>query len=174
MGVNIVKYGNQTLIDLTDTTAVASDVAQGKYFYGKDGVKTEGTSSGGGVTFEWPLATYIETIEANSITNTSQAKAYFDNKYNYKFAILLSPLTVNNQVVYIFYNSATSGAIARWRNGGVAGTSIATNYDGRLVAGSRYIILSMDAPVNNMALPEYTEQELAEVGRIMMGYAIDN
>lgn len=48
MGVNIVKYGNQTLIDLTDTTAVASDVAQGKYFYGKDGVKTEGTATGGG------------------------------------------------------------------------------------------------------------------------------
>lgn len=50
MGVNIVKYGNQTLIDLTDTTAVASDVAQGKYFYGKDGVKTEGTATGGGGT----------------------------------------------------------------------------------------------------------------------------
>jgi len=48
MGVNIVKYGNQTLIDLTDTTAVASDVAQGKHFYGKDGVKTEGTATGGG------------------------------------------------------------------------------------------------------------------------------
>lgn len=48
MGVNIVKYGNQTLIDLTDTTAVASDVAQGKYFYGKDGVKTLGTATGGG------------------------------------------------------------------------------------------------------------------------------
>lgn len=48
MGVNIVKYGNQTLIDLTDTTAVASDVAQGKYFYGKDGVKTLGTATQGG------------------------------------------------------------------------------------------------------------------------------
>lgn len=33
------------LIDLTDTTAVAADVAQGKYFYGADGVKTIGTAS---------------------------------------------------------------------------------------------------------------------------------
>ena len=33
------------LIDLTDTTAVASDVAQGKYFYGADGIKIEGTAS---------------------------------------------------------------------------------------------------------------------------------
>lgn len=48
MAVNIVKYGNQTVIDLTDTTATASDVAQGKYFYGADGVKTEGTATGGG------------------------------------------------------------------------------------------------------------------------------
>ena len=49
MGINKVQYGNTVLIDLTDTTAVASDVLAGKYFYGKDGVKTLGTC-GGSVT----------------------------------------------------------------------------------------------------------------------------
>jgi hypothetical protein len=40
------------LIDLTDTTAVVADVAQGKYFYGADGVKREGiASSSGGEDF---------------------------------------------------------------------------------------------------------------------------
>ena len=36
-----------TALDISDTTAVASDVAQGKYFYTAAGVKTAGTSSGG-------------------------------------------------------------------------------------------------------------------------------
>ena len=37
-----------TAADISDTTAVAGDVAQGKYFYTAAGVKTAGTASGGG------------------------------------------------------------------------------------------------------------------------------
>ena len=33
---------------VNDTTAVASDVANSKYFYAANGVKTQGTNSGGG------------------------------------------------------------------------------------------------------------------------------
>ena len=36
-----------TALDISDTTAVASDVASGKYFYTSAGVKTAGTASGG-------------------------------------------------------------------------------------------------------------------------------
>lgn len=39
--------GTATFTEVTDTTAVASDVASGKYFYTAGGVKTEGTGSGG-------------------------------------------------------------------------------------------------------------------------------
>ncbi len=45
MAKNKIIYGGEVLIDLTDATAVASDVASGKYFYGNDGVKTLGTST---------------------------------------------------------------------------------------------------------------------------------
>lgn len=37
-----------TALDISDTTAVAADVAQGKYFYTANGTKTAGTASGSG------------------------------------------------------------------------------------------------------------------------------
>lgn len=43
--------GTASFTDVTDTTAAASDVASGKYFYTAAGVRTAGTSSGGGNDF---------------------------------------------------------------------------------------------------------------------------
>ena len=40
--------GTCTFTDVTDTTATASDVAQGKYFYTAAGTKTQGTGTSGG------------------------------------------------------------------------------------------------------------------------------
>ena len=40
--------GTASYVDVTDTTATASDVASGKYFYTAAGVKTAGTGTGGG------------------------------------------------------------------------------------------------------------------------------
>ena len=46
----VQKADGSVIIDISDTTAVASDVAQGKYFYTASGQKTAGTASGGGGT----------------------------------------------------------------------------------------------------------------------------
>lgn len=61
MAINKVIYDGNTLIDLTDMTAIASDVASGKTFYGKDGVLTTGTASGGGGGLEYETGTYTPT-----------------------------------------------------------------------------------------------------------------
>lgn len=55
MAVNKVVYGGNTLIDITDTTATASDVFAGKMFYGANGNAITGTATGipsGGYTNE--------------------------------------------------------------------------------------------------------------------------
>lgn len=97
MGVNIVKYGNQTLIDLTDTTAVASDVAQGKYFYGKDGVKTEGTATGGGsgeVTQDQDGYVVLDDEEGAQIT-VEPLSVTQNGTYTAETGHAYSPVTVN-------------------------------------------------------------------------------
>lgn len=70
--------GTASFTDVTDTTAAAADVAAGKYFYSKDGVKTLGTGSGGGGDI---------TVEALSVTQNGTYTAPTGTAY--------SPVTVN-------------------------------------------------------------------------------
>ena len=62
--------GTATFTDVTDTTAAASDVASGKYFYTSAGVRTQGTSSGSGGSSNWTL------IKSGTLTvNTTSTSA---------------------------------------------------------------------------------------------------
>jgi len=62
--------GTATFTDVTDTTAAASDVASGKYFYTAAGVKTEGTNSGGGGGVTIASTTKSTSSNATSISFT--------------------------------------------------------------------------------------------------------
>lgn len=94
--INKVVYGNTTLIDLTDTTAEAADVAQGKYFYGKDGVKTAGTGSGSGSDFVVSLSKNNQTGYWEPDKTWSEVSAAIaDNK---TFVFCIAGMTYNSEL----------------------------------------------------------------------------
>ena len=70
MAVNkVVQSNGTTLIDITPTTAVASDVASGKIFFLADGTQATGTGEGGG-SVTW------DTLYEGSVTIVSSSPNY--------------------------------------------------------------------------------------------------
>ena len=110
-----------TSVDISDTTAVASDVAQGKYFYTANGTKTAGTATGGS-----PSVLTTKTITANGTYNASS-----DNADGY------SSVTVNvsggggsgtpAHTIYFEYLDGTNTTISVDYSDSIVGTMI-TSY----------------------------------------------
>lgn len=95
--------GTATFTDVTDTTAAASDVASGKYFYTSAGVRTQGTASGGGGGGLTLLATKsLGTISTTSTTATDTGQTVavtgFD-AYDTLIAVCHTETPTNNRHV---------------------------------------------------------------------------
>ena len=84
-----------TALDISDTTATAADVAQGKYFYTSSGVKTAGSASGGGTPSATAHTIYFEFSDNTSTTIT----AYYDSTFISDAITATTPTTYNNKTV---------------------------------------------------------------------------
>lgn len=99
-GVTLPKTGGgtATFYDVSDTTAAASDVASGKYFYTSAGVLTQGTSSGGGGASNIVQGTFT----TGSTTGTAESFSINYTGSGYPIAL----------IVYVDggpYNNSTGG-----------------------------------------------------------------
>lgn len=79
MAVNkVVQSNGTTLIDITPTTAVESDVSAGKIFFLADGTQTVGTASGGGSGPTYENIVPLQTLNCNIGLSNGAYGAYIN------------------------------------------------------------------------------------------------
>lgn len=159
MEISKVIYGNTTLIDITDTTATASDVAIGKYFYLSNGDKVqgtvasvdvvEGTTTVSGTTATRGIATWnagiIQSGQINAATfaNSSSAQTqYVDISSTTEAPVLVSGgyLYINkgytDDLKISLAKLVPDGASADLASDKILSGYAAYNNDGTLIAGN--------------------------------------
>lgn len=173
--VNRVEKADGTaIIDISDTTATAADVASGKYFYTADGAKTQGTGSGGGsisiVDTQDAGGGIIRTITAETVSlqaktnispTTSSQTITPDDGYTGLSSVQINAMptgtegtptatkgTVSNNSISVT-PSVTN--VAGYISGGTHTGTAVTVSASELVSGTKTITSSGDTDVTNYA-----------------------
>lgn len=148
----VVQSNGTTLIDISDTTAVASDVASGKYFYLATGEKVVGTGSGGGTAATSVVDTLdshggtIREITALDISDTTaEASDVAQGKYFYtaagaKTAGIASsggtPSATHHTILFEFEDTTTTSITAYYDSAFISDAikaTVPTTYDSKTV-----------------------------------------
>lgn len=112
--VQLPKTGGGTakFTDVTDTTAAASDVATGKYFYTANGTRTAGTNSGGGGGAS-NFVTGTFTTPNSTSTNATVTVPYSGTGYPIALIIYVEGGMYNSDVSG-WYNSLVRYAVGQF------------------------------------------------------------
>ena len=111
--------GTASFTDVTDTTAVASDVASGKYFYTSSGVRTQGTASGGGgSSMNFQCSNSQGRVAATSYTDTGVTLTVaVAGTYDIYWTGFRSSTSSGTQGTQLHKGSSTQGsAFTTWSN----------------------------------------------------------
>ncbi len=129
--VRLPKTGGGTadFTDVTDTTAAASDVATGKYFYTSSGVRTQGTNSGGGGSSNWTL---LATKDCGTVNTSSTTAATINKDFSvsdvgdYDLLVVetsVNTITNNRHVATARVILLTAGSTIETKNGAAIATA---------------------------------------------------
>lgn len=109
--------GTASFTDVTDTTAAASDVATGKYFYTASGVRTAGTSSGGGSSMNVQVAQSTTRSTSTSYTEVISLTCEASGTYNVYWSTFRSSTSGTwGSQLYIGNSAHGSAQTGSWSN----------------------------------------------------------
>lgn len=121
--VNKVIYDGNTLIDISDTTASESDVAQGVVFYKADGTRSVGTMSAGAYSFVGMV------VSGTNLTTEASVQAIYGSGTSWT---LISSVMLSSE--HVFGNGLALGLSNGASMLGLGRNSVSVNNNGGMTA----------------------------------------